>query len=78
MNQLDIFLWGCIKENIYIMEIQDYNNMNSCILVPATNIQVKPRHWFETDIPFTIAAKHAWELEKTNFEQDLRFSQQWL
>jgi hypothetical protein len=48
------------------MEIPD--NMNSCILVPATDVEVTPKHWFETNTPFIIAAKHAWE-------QDFKFSQ---
>jgi hypothetical protein len=43
---------------------KDYDNMKSCILVPARDIQDKPRHWLETNTPFTITAKHAWELEK--------------
>jgi hypothetical protein len=52
------------EENTYVMEIQDYDNMNSCILEPVTDIQDKLRHWLETNTPPTITAKHAWELEK--------------
>jgi hypothetical protein len=43
VSELDIFLVGCIKENIYATEAQDYDNLISCILVAATDIRGQPR-----------------------------------
>jgi hypothetical protein len=34
----DLFLQGCIKENVYAVEVQDNNDI-SCILVAATEIR---------------------------------------
>jgi hypothetical protein len=38
-TQRDLFLQGCIKENVYAVEVQDSNDMISCILVASTEIR---------------------------------------
>jgi hypothetical protein len=39
LNPLEFFLWGCIKENVYALEIQVPDNLIIHILVAATDIR---------------------------------------
>jgi hypothetical protein len=63
LNLLDFFLWGCIKENVYAIEVQGCDDMISHILAAATDIRNQFRKLVHARTPFDIAAKHACQLE---------------
>jgi hypothetical protein len=58
-------LWGCIKENVYGIDVQDWDDLISHILVATTaDIRGQPRQLFHVSIPFDITVKSACKLEE--------------
>jgi hypothetical protein len=43
LNILGFFLWGYIKENVHVMEVQDQGDLIICILVAAKAVSGQPR-----------------------------------
>jgi hypothetical protein len=35
----------------------------------GAHFYISPEHWFETNTPFTIAAKHAWEPDNSGYDE---------
>jgi hypothetical protein len=63
LNLLHFFLWGCIKENVYAIEVQGCDDMISHNLAAVTDIRNEFRQLVHASTPFYKAVKHAFQLE---------------
>jgi hypothetical protein len=51
------------------MEVQDCNDLISCILVAVTDIKGNQNYWFMLGTPFNTGVLHAIRAEGGNFEK---------